>query len=392
MENGVETTFSLVIGGPFYRLQQRMGLLGPDLLPHKSTALLFAAVAWLCPALLSAWEGNAWNNTLSERSFLLDYSAYARFILVVVTLTMMESVAEVRIAALVRQFLDSGLFDEQERDRFTTALRRADRRTSSTLGEIGLLAISFVIAVAAGYVNIRSQGSAWFGELTGDGVKLTLAGWWALLISLPLFWFLVLRWLWRFVAWTILLRDVSRLRLRLVATHPDRCAGLGFLELFPITFTLLAFALSCVSASVVLQEMQYTGIEAHRAAALFAAWLLTIVGFIVGPLLVFIPVLVRVKEDALLRYGRLSCMHNRAFERQWVDGRHQEQELLGVPDISSLADLAAGFEAVRSMRFIPAGHEVVMVLGAAVALPWLSVLLTQIPVAELLSAMAKAVL
>lgn len=392
MANGVETTFSLVIGGPFYRLQHRLGLLGPDLLPHWGTAALFAAIAWLCPAALSAVEGVAWDALLAERSFLLDYSAYARFILVIVTLTIMEPVAERRIAALVDQFLHSSLFDNRERDRFIAALQRADRRTSSTLGEAALLVTSLIISVVAGYVNLKTQGDAWFGSSVGDEIRPTLAGWWALLISLPLFWFLVLRWLWRFVAWTILLRDISRLRLRLVATHPDRCAGLGFLELFPVTFTLLAFALSCVSASVVLQEMQYAAMTPQRAAALFAVWLLTIIGFIVGPLLVFVPRLARLREHALLQYGRLSCMHNRAFEQRWVDGRHQETDLLGVPDISSLADLAAGFEAVRSMRFFPAGHEVVLILGVAVALPWVSVLLTQIPMAELLATMAKALL
>jgi hypothetical protein len=53
MSEGPYEKFSLVIGGPFYRLQQRMGLLGPDLLPPASTALLFATVAWLPPAVLS---------------------------------------------------------------------------------------------------------------------------------------------------------------------------------------------------------------------------------------------------------------------------------------------------------------------------------------------------
>jgi hypothetical protein len=41
-----------------------------------------------------------------------------------------------------------------------------------------------------------------------------------------LFWFLLLRWLWRHAVWGLLLRDLARLELRLVATHPDGAGGL----------------------------------------------------------------------------------------------------------------------------------------------------------------------
>ena len=39
--------------------------------------------------------------------------------------------------------------------------------------------------------------------------KPTLAGWWTLLVALPLFWFLLGRWLWRFITWGLLLRDIA---------------------------------------------------------------------------------------------------------------------------------------------------------------------------------------
>jgi hypothetical protein len=45
MMKNAELGASIIIGGPFWRLQQRLGLLGPDGLPSVSTALIFAAVA-----------------------------------------------------------------------------------------------------------------------------------------------------------------------------------------------------------------------------------------------------------------------------------------------------------------------------------------------------------
>lgn len=64
MTDKADVKFSLVIGGPFYRLQERLGLLGPDLLPPLKTALFFALIAWLPLALLSMAQGTAWNEAL----------------------------------------------------------------------------------------------------------------------------------------------------------------------------------------------------------------------------------------------------------------------------------------------------------------------------------------
>lgn len=43
----------------------------------------------------------------------------------------------------------------------------------------------------------------------------------------------VLRWLWRFVVWGLLLRDLARLDLQLAVTHPDRVGGPGFISQYP---------------------------------------------------------------------------------------------------------------------------------------------------------------
>ena len=45
MTEDTDEKISLVIGGPFYRLQQSLGLLGANSLPPFSTALLFVAIA-----------------------------------------------------------------------------------------------------------------------------------------------------------------------------------------------------------------------------------------------------------------------------------------------------------------------------------------------------------
>ena len=94
---------------------------------------------------------------------------------------------------------------------------------------------------------------------------LTLAGWWCVLVSAPLFWFLVLRWLWRHLVWGLLLRDVAGLKLRLVATHPDGYGGLAFIGGYPNAFAAFVFAMTCVVAAETLQALLHGKLAAQSS-------------------------------------------------------------------------------------------------------------------------------
>jgi hypothetical protein len=389
MTDTVDTRFSLVTGGPFYRLQARLGLLGPNLLPPMRTALLYVAVAWIPLAIMTMLQGHAWSSALGERTFFLDYASYARFIIGIFMLMLMEPIADRRIAIIIRQFRDGGLVTPEEQQLFQSALDRADRRSSLAQAEYFLLITAYCASINAVYQYLTNTGGSWMGSIYQGDPTLTVAGWWVLLVSLPLFWFLILRWLWLFIVWTVLLRDLSQLNLRLVATHPDRSGGIGFLGMFPPTFASLAFALSCTAAAVVLQEVVFSRMSLNVVSALFALWVVLVMTVFVGPLAVFIPMLSRLKERALLEYGSLATNHNRAFQTKWVGSSPEERNALGAADFSSLADLAIGFEIIRSMGFVPADFNTVKALLLASSLPWLAIALTQIPLVELLATLAQ---
>ncbi|MFH0351147.1 MAG: hypothetical protein ACHBMF_04325 [Chromatiales bacterium] len=179
------------------------------------TALLFAAIAWLPPALLSLAQGLAWSESLGGRTFFLDFSAYTRFIIAIVMFVVMERVAEKRIAALIRQFTDAGLVPPEERSRFITALQLADQRSSSALAEAIILGVAYVASASGGFRSMSLLQVSWLGSLVDGYVRFSPAGWWILLVRVPLFWFLLLLWLWRFVVWTRLLQDLAKVKLRL---------------------------------------------------------------------------------------------------------------------------------------------------------------------------------
>ena len=55
--------------------------------------------------------------------------------------------------------------------------------------------------------------------------------------------------LWNWLLWTVSLFKLSRLNLKLVATHPDHHRGMGFLGLSPMAFAPIAFAISAAIGS-----------------------------------------------------------------------------------------------------------------------------------------------
>ncbi|RWN59381.1 hypothetical protein [Mesorhizobium sp.] len=88
---------------------------------------------------------------------------------------------------------------------------------------------------------------------------MTLAGWWCLLISAPIFSFLFLRWLWRHHVWgLLLLRDVAKLDLRLTASHPDGRGGLRFIGQYPNVYSTFVFAINCVVAAAIVNQLVHT--------------------------------------------------------------------------------------------------------------------------------------
>jgi hypothetical protein len=89
-----------------------------------------------------------------------------------------------------------------------------------------------------------AQSGTWFWPEAGKG--LTLVAYWYALVALPIFQFLIFRWIYRMAVWSRILWKVSRLNLLLTPTHPDAAGGLAFVGKSLISFGVILFALSAV--------------------------------------------------------------------------------------------------------------------------------------------------
>lgn len=386
-----DTRFSLVVGGPFYALLERLRLTGRDALPTPGAALLLTGLAWLPPVALAAAQ------TLAHRGYsgwtiFSDPTVYTRYLIAVWMMVATERYADGRILLLIRHFRDARLLDDAVMPTFLRALARADRLSASPLAEGLILAGALLWSTLVEDYIVEQAGHSWEGTLVGNIVVLSWAGQAARFLSNPLFLFLLLRWLWRFVVWTDLLRRISRLPLRLMPLHPDRSAGLGFLTIYPTIFTGFIFALSCVIASSFLKELHLAHHDSQNVWYALGAWLAFSQLLLLGPLLVFARPIYAARERALIEYGRLASEHHLAFHRKWIEERRSGEELIGSPDASAASDLNATLVAVRQVRVLPVDRATVVQLVVAAAIPLCAVVLDLIPLGEIVRWVAGAIL
>ena len=110
-----------------------------------------------------------------------------------------------------------------------------------------------------------------------------------------------------------------------------------------------------------------------------------LVCLVLGPFCVFASQLAAVKRTGLREYGTLAERYVREFDEKWLRGGAPDGEsLVGSGDIQSLADLGNSFEIVRTMHIAPFTKETILQLAAATVAPVVPLLLTMMPLEELL--------
>jgi hypothetical protein len=218
---------------------------------------------------------------------------------------------------------------------------------------------------------------------------LTAAGIWYGCVSMPLLQFLLLGLYWRLFLWARFLWQVSRMKLNLMPAYPDRTGGLGFLAQVAPVYAMFALAIGAIASGHIAGRIFFTGATLSQFAEAIAGLVLWMVSIVCGPLLFFAGQLREAKQAGLNRYGKLAERYVRGFDGKWLPGREAaeavgEEGLLGTADIQSLADLANSYEVVQTMRVSPVSREMLLHLALATLAPLAPLLLTVLPLSELL--------
>jgi hypothetical protein len=385
--------FSLVLGGPIYQLWRRMRLAGDALELLRRRVIVMVLLAWLPLLVFSIVEGHFWRGT-TTLPFLRDFEMHVRLLLALPMLIVAERVVHQRMRPVVRQFIDRGLIPDAARARFDVIVHSAVRLRNSVTAELLLIALVYGVGVLFVWrTRVALNVGSWYGVPMAGKLQPSLAGWWLGYVSLPLFQFLLLRWYYRLFIWARFLWQVSRLTLGFMPLHPDRCGGAGFLATLSQAFSPVLLAQGTLLAGMMSNRIFHAGSKLIAFKMDIFGMVTVMVFAILGPLLFFLPQLAATRRAGLFEIGILAERYTREFDHKWLrGGAHADETLLGTPDIQSLADIGNSFLVVNEMRSVPFTMQTVLQLAVTTLLPVAPLLLTMVPLEELLTRLIQMVL
>jgi hypothetical protein len=377
--------FDLVGRGPSFRMAQRFGFNRPDRPRRIRKILLLILVTWVPLVLLSLVAGHAFGNRVAV-TLLRDPVILSRFLFVLPLLALAEIVVERSLGVQARQFLASGVVPAGEAVKLEAAKAEALRLRESVVAEGVIVVLAVAIAIIAQVViRFGSEESTWKRSDAG----ITLAGWWYILVSLPILFFFLLRWFWIFLLWSRFLFRISRLGLELTPTHPDRAGGLGFLGWGLASFGLVLMAISAVLSGSLAYEIVHRGSSLNILKYHIMIFVVLAIVILHAPLIVFTGRLARCRFRGLLDFGSLIGDHDRAFNEKWL--KSQGSSLLGSAHMGSLAHMSPVYEQVERMQLLPWDKQALIVLVAAALIPMIPLLGTVTALTEILSMLGKFV-
>lgn len=383
--------FLLMEGGPLFRIERRVGLIKANAPSTIRRAILSACLTWLVLLALCILQGTASSESV-HISFLHDVSAYSRFLIGMPLLFVAELIIGPRIAEAAKNFLVARIVKEDDFQTFDAAVESSLRLRDSAIAEALIAILSYVVSLLA-FHRLAVATSTWYSIPSGSEFIPTWAGWWLILFCTPLMHFLVFRWLWRIFLWFRFLSKVSNLNLQLFATHPDQAGGLGFVGEAQRFFGVLLFAYSCGITGVIANQILYARVPLEHFAASIAAYAVLALILTAAPLFVFTGKLIATKREGLLQYGALATNYSGSFHRKWIRGDNPDDErLLGSGDIQSLADLCNSYEFIEHMKPIPIDPRALFQIIAAALLPMATLLLTVMPLKDIVKLLMKVVM
>jgi hypothetical protein len=379
--------FSLVLGGPLYQLYLRTRMARPSMELLGRRLIAFILLTWFPLLVLSAVSRQAIGGGI-QVPFFYDVEVHVRFLIALPLLLIMELVAHQRIQPVIRQFISNGIVQEESLPKFESIIGSAIRLRNSVTAEV--LLILFVLT-AGHYLwstwssQVTLKTATWYATMADSEAHFTLAGYWYAYVSMPVFQFILLRWMFRWFVWLRFLWHISRMDLNLMPTHPDGAGGLGFLDQSARAFIPFVMAEGALLAGMIANRIFFTGASLVSFKPEIAASIVFSLFFVLGPLSVFSSRLIECKRKGLREYRILASQYVRRFDGKWIQGPAPVGEpLLGSADIQSLADLGNSFEIIQKMKMVPFGKDGIVQIIVASALPLLPLGLTMFSLEELI--------
>jgi hypothetical protein len=328
--------------------------------------LTAVALTWLPVVLLGRLNEHQLGHSIA---LLHDPAMHVRLLIATPVLLVLDSLFPTTCRYALAQLLRHGVIPDATRPRFEAMMRNARRLGDWWVPEILLILLAIGISVASFLELVplsrlqagRSEAQIWYG-----------------LVALPLFEFLLLRSLWRWLIWVYVVVGLARIDLDLEPTHPDRRGGIAFLRLPSLSYgALLLFAMSSVLCAEWSNRFTSTTTVMGFAPMLLSFALIgTLVAF--GPLLLFVPKLARAKRDGFANLGSMAAGAGRWFRDRWPDPA--QADVVTTEYIQSMASMVSTYrDTVAQLHLLLFTKYDLLIVLAATLGPILPVMIVRIP-------------
>jgi hypothetical protein len=388
---------SLVRGDLLFRLQRKVGLIPEQGLGIMRRALFWSLLAWL-PTAVWAWMKVGFLPAEGSEPLLVHYAVNARLLLAIPLFIMAEGMMHSTLTKLLPRLVSSGVVPPSEREHLRSVLIGIASLRDSVLPwiAIGAALISFFWLSAPKEVPHEllwvgpQSAAAQAGHAGPDGTSIGFGAWWYLYVGRTIFLALLLAWFWRVVLLGVLFKRIAGLKLSLVPTHPDRCAGLGFMARIPIMFVPVVLGISSVFASGWAHQLVYHGVAIASLKIEIIAFVIILPLLCVLPFISFLGLMLRTKKRGLLDYGDLISSHGRLVRERWIEGKViEDAPILDAPELGPIADTAAPYELIAKIRPLPLTMGSLMPLVGAAVLPMIILVALELPLKTILMTAMK---
>ncbi len=358
----------------------------------RQIVALAVAITWVPLIVLGAIQGLAWGPSRAQ-SVLLDPMILARFLVALPILIISSGKCSQIINAVAGHFLEAGLVTGAELGHFSTIVSSQTKLRNSRAANWICVVLACVCSALMTVLILPRTPISWRTVNSAGQHSMSLAGWWFVAVSQPIYLFVLLRFLYRIVLWWRFLWKTSRLSLQLHAVHPDGAGGLSFLGLTLDAFKPPAFGISASFAGSLADLMLLKAVPPNEIKYEILGVALIVVGLFVLPLSLFYnrELTTRARDRDVLNYWVLVEAQLRQFERKWIASGSEPTDTLSGTDFSEATDLSSILERVQGMTMLPFQLSDFLFLVAAVLLPFLPVAALVVPISNILKTILRLI-